>query len=325
MGIKIEGEEGAERLKRVKVSAPGKIILSGEHAVVYGYPAILSAVDRRLSIELSIKKGDLEVLTQHSSTEHAEYGIKRVVKEIGGGTSGIKAEIYSQIPVGSGMGSSAALAVALTAALFKLRGQPWDLERINQVAYEIEKKQHGKPSGGDNTIVTYGGFLEFKKNADGSPNFSHISTEEHLSGLFVVNSGRPEETTREMVSMVGQLYENDKKRVGDIFEKIGQITFIFSRYLRGEGDIDVTELIRENQRLLERLGVVSPSAQNIVGEIEKIGGAAKISGAGGRKSGSGIILAYHKDPQKLLSLAKEMSLDIFSVKLGEEGVRWEKR
>lgn len=104
--------------KSLKVSVPGKLILSGEHAVVYGYPAIATAINLRLT---ATRAGKIE----------------------------------SDIPIGAGMGSSAAFAVALSA--FKV-GE-LNLEKINKFAYKLEKGLHGNPSGVDNTIVTYGGFL----------------------------------------------------------------------------------------------------------------------------------------------------------------------
>ena len=109
-----------------RVSAPAKLILSGEHAVTYGNSAILVAINKRLTASRS------------------QNG---------------KIEITSEIPIGAGMGSSAAFSVATSAVkLGKI-----DLEKINEMAYKMEKKFHGNPSGADNTICTYGGFLWYRK------------------------------------------------------------------------------------------------------------------------------------------------------------------
>jgi mevalonate kinase/hydroxymethylglutaryl-CoA synthase len=88
--------------------------------------------------------------------------------------------------------------------------------------------------------------------------------------------------------------------------------------------VDFRELIRTNEKLLEELGVVSPPTKLLVRRIEKIGGAAKISGAGGVKRGSGIVLAYHEEPESLLAFAKRGSLGISKIKLGEAGLKYEK-
>lgn len=251
---------------KIRVSAPGKLILSGEHAVVYGYPAILAAVDKRLMVD--------------------ERGV-----------------VESLIPMGVGMGSSAALSVATAAAERILKGKKWDLEDINNQAYQLEKKYHGNPSGGDNTIVTYGGFLWYRKEISDFKIFTQINSKIKLPKFFLINSGSPEETTGEM-----------------IMEKI---TREFLKTLI-DGSGRWGELIRDNEKCLESLGVVSKSCQDLIREIEKVGGAAKISGAGGRSTGSGLVLSYHQDPKKLEAFFKIKGLKVFNVKLGEEGVRIEK-
>lgn len=272
--------------KRLEVSAPGKIILSGEHAVVYGYPAILAAVNRRLSMNS-----------------------QRVID--------------SNIPQGCGMGSSAAYAVALSALKIKLSGRPWNLEEINKMAYEMEKKHHGNPSGADNTISTYGGFLWYRKEAEGFKTFSSIEVKRKLSRFFVVNTGKPDESTKDMVTFVGSLYRRKPKAVENIFQEIEKTTKSFLGFLLGENDISFSDLIKINQRLLERLDVVSGLTTRLIRKIEEAGGAVKISGAGGKKNASGVLLTYHQDPDKLKNLLKKYNLDIFPVKLGEEGVRIE--
>jgi mevalonate kinase len=94
--------------------------------------------------------------------------------------------------------------------------------------------------------------------------------------------------------------------------------------LTGNQKIDFGSLVKENEKLLEELGVVSESTKKIIRRIENTGGAAKISGAGGRKDKSGIVIVYHKDSVKLLNFAKKSNWELFSVKMGEEGVRIEK-
>lgn len=279
-------------MRTVKVSAPGKIILSGEHAVVYGHPAILAAVNFRLSIT--------------------------------GDKTGKKAQIVSNVPIGSGMGSSAAYAVATSAYKLFLSGRSWNLAEISKEAYKLEKRHHGNPSGGDNTVSTYGGFLWYRKEAESLKTFTRLSIKRKLPKVFLINSGRPKETTKEMVSWVSQRYAT-KPRIRSLLFDIEKTTRSFLRFLLKEENPPFGELLTENEKLLEKLGVVSPGTKALVGQIEKMGGAAKISGAGGRTQGSGILLVYHPDTQKLLAFAQKLNLKIFRVKLGEEGVRIEKK
>ncbi|MBU2592429.1 hypothetical protein KKD61_03135 [Patescibacteria group bacterium] len=102
-----------------------------------------------------------------------------------------------------------------------------------------------------------------------------------------------------------------------------KLTRGFLRFLLKEESINLKDLLKTNQRLLEKLGVVSQKTKILVRQIEKFGGAAKISGAGGIKDTSGILLAYHSDPEAFLGWARREGLNIFKVKLGEEGVRIE--
>lgn len=267
--------------RKIKISAPGKVILSGEHAVVYGYPALVAAVNRRLFM-------------------NEEF------------------EVESEIPIGCGMGSSAAYAVALAAVRARMRGCELDLGEINKVAYETEKQQHGNPSGVDNTICTYGGYLWYRKEIEEFKIVSEIKPKRTFPHLLIHNTGKPEETTREMVEFVG------RKNVSKILSKIEKITRLFLKYLVGNGNVDLELIIKENERCLEELGVVSDSTVQLIREIEKAGGVAKISGAGGRKGGSGIILVYHSDMDKLNYFVKKRGLEVFKAKLGEEGVISEK-
>ncbi len=277
-------------MSNFKVSAPGKLIISGEHAVVYGYPALVAAVDKRLSVTLA----------------------------------GGKKTIESNIPIGRGMGSSAAYAVATSAVKLFLKDRKLDLNRINDTAYRAEKKRHGSPSGVDNTISTYGGLLWFRKESESLKLFSSIKVKRTLPKIYLVDTGRPLESTKEMVAKVGRLYKKDPSSTEIIFRKIERVTRSFLKYLLGEGAINFQELIKENESLLEKLGVVSDSTVKLIKGIDEVGGAAKISGAGGWKNNSGILLVYHKNPEKLHIFAKKNNLNLFEVKLGEEGVRIEK-
>lgn len=265
--------------KRVEISAPGKIILSGEHAVVYGYPAIVAAVDRRLWVNE-------------------------------------KYEVKSEIPLGCGMGSSAAYAVATSALKLKLNGKPFDKEKINEMAYRLEKRQHGSPSGVDNTVCTYGGFLWYRKEVEEFKTFMPIKVQRALPEFLIYNTGRPVESTKEMMEMVRE------RKAGKVLVQMEKVTRSVLKVLRN-GNGDLLETTRENERLLEELGVVSKLTVEIVRRVEKMGGAAKISGAGGKKEGSGIILMYHSDMERLRKFTRKERMEVFKVRLGEGGVRSE--
>lgn len=272
--------------RNLKVSAPGKIILSGEHAVVHGYPALLTAVNLRLSIKNEV--------------------------------------IHSDIPVGGGMGSSAAYAVAKSAYKQAEKGEVWDLEKINKEAYEIEKRQHGNPSGGDNTVSTYGGFLWYRKESENLKVFTKLKTPKSMPRFLIINTGKPNESTGEMIAFVKTRLQAKKREIESTFRNIEQVTKSLLEYLVEGKNYDLKELIKENEELLEDLGVVSKKAKEIIKLVEGAGGGAKVSGAGGIKDGSGVILAYHANMDKLIKVSRAKKLNTFSVKLGQEGVRLER-
>lgn len=270
-------------MKINKVSAPAKLILSGEHAVVYGYPAIATAVNLRLTINS-------------------------------------RGKITSDIPIGAGMGSSAAYAVASSA----LKIGELDLDKINEEAYKLEKIQHGNPSGVDNTVSTYGGFLWYRKESENFKTFKNFVPKKIIPEMFLINTGKPIETTGQMIKLVADAQVNNKSYFDTVFRRIEMITKEFLGVLIGDKTTDFGDLISSNENLLEKLGVVSESTKKLICRIEKIGGSAKISGAGGKKENSGMVIIYHKDTEKLQDFAKKNNLVLSSVIMGEKGVKIEK-
>ena len=164
------------------VSAPGKIILTGEHAVVYGQPAIVAAIDRR--IRISVKR---------AKTKQKYAGFVKYILDKFGVSNQVRLTIKSDLPIGSGLGSSAALATVLVWAL-----QPKaSLIEKDKLVKAIEDHQHGKSSGVDQTIVREGGFLRFQKGE-----FKQI--ELTIQEAILIDSGKPKESTGEMVKLVAK-------------------------------------------------------------------------------------------------------------------------
>jgi len=314
------------------VSAPGKIILAGEHAVVYGEPALVAAVDRRLTVRIEKRKDDKVKILSSESSDQIKEAIKKfkemhVVDSDRGiqHTCGFKISVESEIPVQVGMGSSAAVAVATLGALLafskKLKKfSDQDIELINKIAYAVEKKVHSNPSGVDNTIISFGGFLSFQREKP----FQRIKLEiENLPRFVLVNTGQAEETTGEMVRSVNSKFEIRNLKLRRIFDQIEGETRGLLMGLKDKNERKIMKSIRECEQSLEELGVVGEFAKKVIRGIEDLGGAAKICGAGGIKDRSGILLCYHQSPEKIFALAERLSLEAFKARLGEEGVRVE--
>ncbi|MBU4099473.1 mevalonate kinase, partial [Patescibacteria group bacterium] len=154
-------------MKQITVSAPGKLILLGEHAVVYGKPAIIVSVAKRCFVTLTPRNDKtIKIVSENQDQvlDYPEFIISKTLeyfhKKL---TLGFDLSINSQIPINGGMGSSSALAVSIAGAVSLFLGQKFDKEKINAIAYLAEQKKHGNPSGGDNSTCCFGGLVWFRK------------------------------------------------------------------------------------------------------------------------------------------------------------------
>jgi len=199
--------------------------------------------------------------------------------------------IDSDIPLGSGLGSSAALSVAIVAATMIFLGKKVDKKTVNKIAFIIEQKKHGRPSGGDNAVACFGGMLRFQKLAHAKTAAQKTFTvKKKLTGsFFLIDSGRPVESTGEMVSNVNNLKNEKKDMFENFLQRQEKVTNALLPALQEGYEDAVNQLITEGERNLEQIGVVSDSAKALIAMVEKKGGAAKICGAGGRKKGSGTL------------------------------------
>lgn len=326
------------------ISVPGKVFLSGEHAVVYGAKAVLAAVGLRCTAD--VRLGELGIIKVNGKS-YQEAELKEFAKEaksiweqfqktgnladlkkwmseedglikvvlgeslIKGGKSGLDIEINSSIPIGSGMGSSAAVATVLGAAT-GLKDKDLD-----EVVTESERRQHGNPSGADQATVLNGGLVEYQKIND-QKIIKSVSFKKKLPEFILINSGKPDETTGEMVALVADKFKTKQNDLRLICLQVGKIS---ERWLTGE---EPGKLIKANNQCLQKFGVMGEKAKVMVKKIESIGGAAKICGAGGIKAGSGTMLAYHDQTEKLKQLVKQEGWEFYPVELGVEGLRYEK-
>ncbi|MBI3559700.1 hypothetical protein HY087_01050, partial [Candidatus Gottesmanbacteria bacterium] len=198
-------------IMKVIVSVPGKVHLMGEHAVVHGKPALLAAINLRLRVTvetLSLSsprtRGSSEnfLIESDEPSDYIRHAIDVVKREYKLALlPPMKITVTSDIPSGYHLGSSAAIAVGTVSALTYFLKKVWNPSAINQIAYEIEKKMHGNPSGGDNTTVTIGGFIWFRKELEFLKSIWQLPFKlpKNLDHFFLINTGRPKETTGEMV------------------------------------------------------------------------------------------------------------------------------
>lgn len=278
----------------ISYSAPGKVILSGEHSVVYGKPAFVSAIDLRLTVQ--IKDGNNKKINAklHESFSYIEdIVIKYLSKKQSVKKRPLLYLYKSDIPVGRGMGSSAAFCVASSAALLHFYSEKeQDKQVINSIAYQAEKYFHGMPSGVDVSASCFGGLIFYRKEFEFLKHISSLNfkiPQIILDNLYIIDSGKPEESTAEMVKMVGKKYNENPKGMDTIFVNIEKVTKRMVVSVVKEDVRMFHDAILENQKLIEDLGIVSQRTKILIRSLSKFG-IGKVTGAGGLKNGSGMIL-----------------------------------
>jgi len=293
-------------------SAPGKIILFGEHAVVYGRPALAVPVTQvHVDVEVTasdrpgiwINAPDIE-LHAELNTLPSDHPIATVIHNFlfisrVSPLPDLEVKITSTIPVASGLGSGAAVTVALARALSSFLDFPMPDEEINLFAYEIEKLHHGTPSGIDNTVVTFAKPVYFVK---GQPiETFHVGT----PFMIVIGNTGISAPTKESVGDVRKLWEADKARWEGVFDKVGEIT------KQARGAIESGEwkklgrLMNQNHALLQEMTASSSELDALVSAAIQAGAlGAKLSG-GGR--GGNMIALVEADESKSISEALTQS------------------
>jgi len=290
----------------ITITTPAKIIIHGEHSVVYGKPALLAAIDKKITITLKTITTDNK--PPSSTTTPSLFQIQLTAK--------------SDIPIGIGLGSSAALSVSTSAVLNKAFNLNLSKSQINDIAYLLEKNYHQDPSGADNTTSTYGGFLWYQKIADYLKLFKTIDPKslKLIPQFVIINTGTPAESTAQMVFSVKKLKNNRPKYTQKILNDQEIQTKKCLHALKIGNPNLLSQSIYLGQKNLEKLGVVSDKTKMLVKAIELLGGAAKISGAGGKKTNSGILLAYHKNPDLIYDFVKTQKLKTIKTTLATPGL-----
>ena len=311
----------------ITISVPSKVHLLGEHAVVYGKPAFLGAINKRISVTIGSSKTK-QILGDQTYIKEIKQLLAILEREIQNKTE-FKADkpylikINSQIPVRFGLGSSAALSASFTAALLSFFKIPWSNKTVFDIAYEGEKFFHGNPSGGDLAAVIEGGFLWFRKEFEFLKTFATLpfSPHKNIKQFILINSGKPEESTKEMIEKVAKLKTSTPQKIQALFNSQEEWTKQMVIAFKDGNEENLMECIKLGEQNLENLGVVGARAKVLIRSIERIGGVAKICGAGGVKSGSGMLLVYHKDTGKLLNYIKQKKLEFLKIRIGVEGLK----
>jgi len=312
-------------------SAPGKIILFGEHAVVSGAMALGGAIDLRASVSVHDRPGCILVTTDdlmlqgfsldlqsgRLSSPEAAYVtryISAVLREFDAHDVGVR--IRSSLPASAGLGSSAAIVVAAVMAVSSHQGCSLTLKEIASLSFRLERQvQDGLASPTDTALATYGGYL--KISSEISP--LDLPPLELLVGY----TGVPHNTKSE-VEKVQKLKKRYPDLFDHIFQAIGAISLRAIPLIKDQNGAEIGELMNINHGLLEAIGVSSRELDELVYACRGAGGAlgAKITGAGG--GGCMIAIPGPAGKEPLMTAIKQAKGRPFVAKTGAEGVRLEK-
>lgn len=333
----------------MKVLAPGKLILSGEHSVVYGHSALAMAINRyvtvtatpqlapHVSFDLSdldyqrrLSLSTLEALKNRIKAKYqrfvtGDFKIREVLQkpvelaQVAFSlffevvniklTQGIKIRVQSTIPIGCGMGSSAATVLSIVHAIANHLEMKLPPETFLQLGIKAENMQHGYSSGLDLRVSLYGGCLYIK-------NGETFSRSVPLMPMYLVNTGLPKTSTGECVEAAAPYFKNS--RIGDDFSAV---TDSMDIAFQANSLNSVIHSVQANHNLLVQINVVPTVVQKFISDIQYIGGAAKICGAGAISGNeAGVVLVITEDELALEKLCAQYNYSLLPIAGESRGV-----
>lgn len=318
----------------VKASAPGKLMLFGEHAVVYGRPCIVTAVNHRMSVSID-KRNDENIIVNAPEMNVRDYKISidnlngKHPRETAfvltaaknffdkyGRESGLDIKTHSEFSSKFGFGSSSAVTVSTIKALSELFGAKISKKELFDISYKTVLDVQRVGSGFDVASAIYGRTLYFIK---GGKTIEEIKIKE--IPIIVGYTGVKADTST-LVKRVSEKLEAENEKISNIFDKIGNIVIQSKEKIRKSKWSEAGFLMNENQKYLEMLEVSSPELDRLIASSNKNGAyGSKLSGAGG---GDCMIALASKENTAIVSAAIEKAGGtIIYVGTNVEGVRIE--
>jgi len=263
----------------------GKVILFNEHFVVYGVPAIVSAIGDRTVAKVTRIDSGFELVDDRPATpgykedkaQHQADSFKYMFEAMGLDMEGIRLELGGNLYAASGVGASAASCAAIARALSNEFNLNLSDEDINKVAWEGERGYHGNPSGIDNTAATYGGLLLFKR---GDENIIDRMNLPQPVRIVMGNTGVVA-NTKAAVAGVKERKEQDPGKYEELFKQAGELAVRAKEALEKGDWPKVGELMVENHALLQEIQVSNDDLDMLVETARKEGAiGAKMTGGG---------------------------------------------
>jgi mevalonate kinase len=327
-----------------KASAPAKVILFGEHFVVYGSPAILAAINKRISVDArTIIHDENKIVIRSDIGVAGEYRNNGEFNALEGGSKakavldplygairqvllmrnkkkkkkniGIEIGISSRVPPGIGLGSSAASCVATVAAVDSLFQKNPSRQKVCELAIESERLIHKRTSGADCYVSTFGGLMQYYGK---SKSFKNIETKGSLS--LVVASTGIKHSTSDLVAGVKRFKDTNRILFESLSKQASDICLQACTAIKSGKCDKIGELMNENQIILQQIGISHHKVRDIIDICSKAGAmGAKITGAGG--GGAVIALAASKqESTKIASHVKAAGYQSFEVEVDYKGL-----
>ncbi|MCL2317441.1 MAG: mevalonate kinase [Methanomassiliicoccaceae archaeon] len=308
-------------MNEVYASAPGKFVILGEHAVVYGKPAIAIAINRRFNV--TVRKDNEFKINNELSDIRLSPHVRYICTQYD--MMPVSVQMDSRIPTGSGLGSSAALSVAFSAAMRALNNMSLESAEIAKEAYEAEYFAQGRGSPMDTSASTHGYGVALNMSSEKDDILWNISKNEHTWDVskiqvpamtFVIGNTGIRAATGPLVEKVGK-YRGRNRFASDIVDEIGTITVEGLNALRSNDTVKLGNLMTKNHKLLSILGVSTNELNKLVKVSLPYSYGAKLTGAGG----GGSMVALTDKPDKVCEAIASRGGIPFVVRTGVEGVR----
>lgn len=301
-------------MQRFRATAPGKVILFGEHAVVYNRPAIavpVTKVQAVAALDPTPENNGLRIVAPDLGRDYRlidaepDDALALIIRSTlaylrRSSPPDAVLTVTSTIPLGRGLGSGAAISTAIARVLVRFYGQDLPPAEISALVYEVEKLYHGTPSGIDNTVVAFEQPVYFVRQQP----IERMPVGRSFT-LVVGDTGRVS-PTHKAVGHVRQQWQADHDRYEQYFDEAGRITTAARAIIeQGGSERSLGRLMDENQTVLEAMGVSSPELARLIQAARQAGAlGAKLSGAGW---GGNMIALVERRPAAISAVSKALT------------------